>query len=279
LALAELDLATGSTDHTDLIRAAITYERSWFDSDRLNWPDLRDFTRANTRGGKEPSFPVFWCHGALGIGLARVRLFEIMSRNDDAAEAEACLITALRLVSELERAGTPFDMSPCHGLGGVVELLLEAARVFRQSELADRARETLALGLELAGSDTGPWPCGVPDGGENPSLMVGTAGIGHVFLRAADPTTPGLGLLYSRPMDAQRIIVKLSTAKDASDLQQRAEELAGSISNARLVRISRRGRIIIRIPGDAPVEAILSQMNQSDDVEYAELDVIDKALG
>jgi lantibiotic modifying enzyme len=33
----------------------------------------------------------------------------------------------------------------------------------------------------------GDWPSGTPSGGPNPSLMLGTAGIGYTVLRLHDP--------------------------------------------------------------------------------------------
>ena len=253
--------------------------RSWFDRERLNWPDLREFSLAELRSGEGPPFPVYWCHGAIGIGMVRLRLHEITNRNDDAAEAEAAILSALRLASDLEQHGRPYDLSLCHGLGGAVELLLEGPRVFRQPELRAHALDTVALGVDLAGSETGPWPCGVPDGGENPSLMVGMAGIGLTFLRAADPAVAPAGMLYTQPMDSQRIIVKFGDEVDAAARLALTEEVVARIDEARLERVSRHGRILLEVPGNAPIDEILSELNEHPAVAYAEEDVVDSAQG
>ena len=42
----------------------IAFENSSYDAERNNWPDLR--------GDGEPAWPCQWCHGAPGIGLARI---------------------------------------------------------------------------------------------------------------------------------------------------------------------------------------------------------------
>ncbi|HYP18471.1 MAG TPA: lanthionine synthetase LanC family protein, partial [Chloroflexia bacterium] len=42
-------------------------------------------------------------------------------------------------------------------------------------------------GMVQYGQQRMPWPCGVMGGGENPSLMLGLAGIGYFYLRLYDP--------------------------------------------------------------------------------------------
>ena len=44
----------------------IAFENSSYDAERNNWPDLR--------GAGGPSWPCQWCHGAPGIGLARIAI-------------------------------------------------------------------------------------------------------------------------------------------------------------------------------------------------------------
>jgi len=44
-----------------------------------------------------------------------------------------------------------------------------------------------------------PWPCGVMDAGETPSMMTGTAGIGYAFLRAHDPAAVPSVLVMAPP--------------------------------------------------------------------------------
>lgn len=276
-ALAEYATATGDDTYRAVVRDAIEYERAWFDAAQQNWPDLRGMTSDRVASGERPSFPVFWCHGALGIGLVRLRLHQLDERNDDAAEAEAAIMCALRFAADVESAGMPYDLSLCHGLGGVVELLVYAAHVFDEPELRAQALTTLAVGLDLQGADDVRWPCGVRDGGENPSLMLGIAGIGLAFLRAADPRTQGMGLPYAQPMSWQRLIVKLAGEFDEASLHSRAHAIVAEIDGARLDRISRRGRILVRIPSDASISEITERLSALADVEYAEPDVTDRA--
>lgn len=66
------------------------------------------------------------------------------------------------------------------GLGPEVDRNLDPTR------LEALARETLEELFGRYGAE-GPWPSGTPSLGPNPSLMLGTAGIGYTLLRLHDP--------------------------------------------------------------------------------------------
>ena len=71
-ALARLHAITGEERFRDGAKAALAYERSFFQADQGNWPDFRDASKA---AEAEPSFMVAWCHGAPGIALGRACLW------------------------------------------------------------------------------------------------------------------------------------------------------------------------------------------------------------
>src|SRR5262245_10432434 len=73
--LLELNALTGVEAFRTTAFAAIEYERSLFSSEAGNWPDLRDYEASNqaAKDGREKGhFMSAWCHGAPGIGLARL---------------------------------------------------------------------------------------------------------------------------------------------------------------------------------------------------------------
>ena len=78
------------------------------------------------------------------------------------------------------------DASPCHGRAGVAETLLYASEVLGDRSYAQDAVDMWHRVLDERDTEH-PWPCGVASGRHNPSLMLGTAGIGYAFLRAASP--------------------------------------------------------------------------------------------
>lgn len=255
--------------------AACHYERTWFQRDHANWPDLREFTRHRFESGERPPLPAYWCHGSVGIGLVRMARHRRTPTRVDAAEATAAAMSATQFVADMLERGGVSDGSLCHGAAGAAELLIEADRTFGAPEHRELAAECLFATLDSASGDR--WPIGVPGGHENPSLMLGTAGIGAVILRLIDRGQPPLGLLYDAPMRTQQVVVQLASMPDATTPDAVFAELFESVGGARLERMSARGRIVASVPPDVDIAALCEQLGDRDDVEYAELDAIDTA--
>jgi type 2 lantibiotic biosynthesis protein LanM len=177
-ALLRLAQVTGESRFRDGAWAAIAYERSLFSAEAGNWPDLRALP-----SGASP-FRVAWCHGAAGIGLARL---DALAALDHEAEREVKVALATT-----RREGFGRNHCLCHGDLGNAELLLLA-----EKRLGTGGRDTAVLAQAiLAGLRQGGPRCGVPLGLETPGLMNGLAGIGYGLLRLADSqTTPSLLLL------------------------------------------------------------------------------------
>ncbi|MEO3863143.1 lanthionine synthetase LanC family protein [Acrocarpospora sp. B8E8] len=253
----------GKPDGLRLAAEAADFERAWFSADQGNWPDLRE----------KHSWPVYWCHGALGIGQARLRQYDVTGHQIYAAEAGVAVDAALRLIAAMAN-GKP-DLSLCHGLSGAIELLLDAATIFGQPALREAARDAAAIAIDLVGD--GSWPCGIPGGDENPSLFLGLAGIGTALLRAQHPQIPSTALAYAGRTMTTRVIVQLSRSPDPEDLRLRVDRLRAAVPGCQVERVSPHGRALLRIPADVDVDSALTTLNQIDDVEYAERDVIDTA--
>jgi lantibiotic modifying enzyme len=194
--------ASGREAFHEAADAALRYERSWFDAREQNWPDLRD--GEGTAGGlglgdaaDRRIYMSTWCHGAPGIALARVACLALGGDarcRDEAFAAARTTATATRL-----GAASAGSWSLCHGVAGNADVLLEAARGLGESSWRDVALEAGRAGIARYARHAAPWPCGVPGGGETPSLMLGLAGIGHFYLRLHDPRLPTVLLV---PMGA-----------------------------------------------------------------------------
>jgi lantibiotic modifying enzyme len=194
LALAEVAALGGDPALGHAARAAVEYERGWFDPERPGWPDLR----ATAPGDDPESWMSAWCHGALGIGLSRLRLARLGADPLDAIEAAAAIQSARDLVvtaGTALRAGEAADCSACHGLAGAVELMLVAARALGATEHAGAARRAARLLLAERDAAGGEWPCGLAGAGAIPALMTGTAGIALTLLRASGATMAPTPLL------------------------------------------------------------------------------------
>jgi hypothetical protein len=77
-ALWELAAASGESRFRDTALEAFGYERALFDERVRNWPDLREGVGgANSEG---PTYSTYWCHGAPGIALSRIRALELEAR-------------------------------------------------------------------------------------------------------------------------------------------------------------------------------------------------------
>jgi type 2 lantibiotic biosynthesis protein LanM len=188
-ALSKAAALTGNASFDAVARKALDYERSLFDEQAGNWLDLR------SEPGEEPgpdaaSAMYAWCHGAPGIGLARLSMLE--RTGDSALREEATL--ALRSTATHGFGG---GHSLCHGDLGNLEIFVKAAELFEGSQHLAQARQLAGAALATA-NQTG-WRCGVPGGIETPGLMVGLAGIGYELLRVAHPASVPSVLLLESP--------------------------------------------------------------------------------
>jgi lantibiotic modifying enzyme len=162
----------GEPRYTETALTALRYERSTFDASRHNWPDFRIL--GNESRPEQPSVMWAWCHGAPGVGLAR--LAALAHVNDP--ELARDLDTALGSTAVFGFGGND---SLCHGDLGNLELFLRARELGRTG-IWER---TLALESSrlVERISRGEWRCGIPGAIETPGLMMGLAGIGYGLLR------------------------------------------------------------------------------------------------
>jgi lantibiotic biosynthesis protein len=182
-AQAMLGVASGRQDFIDATQEALRYERAHFRSAEGNWPDLRSFVQPGPTG--EPPCMLAWCHGAPGIGFARLLLHKLMPNEPSIlAEAE----TAMRTTAATLREAAPGigNFSLCHGDGGNADLLVLGADLLNRTELRQIAETAGSRALDRFAEPGMPWLCGIPNAGETPNLLLGLAGIGYFFLRLYD---------------------------------------------------------------------------------------------
>jgi lantibiotic modifying enzyme len=173
LALAELWAVTGFDRFAEASLDAVRFERAWFEELGV-WPDLRH--PHGSRAEARDHAASMWCHGAIGCGLVRLRLAELF--DDDACRAEAGAAVR-QAVTDAQHAfsagrGASRGLTICHGLGGTIDLLLQAGRVWREPLHVETARLLVELAVDEIGE--GAWPSGVNGGGWAPGMMQGVAG-------------------------------------------------------------------------------------------------------
>ncbi len=189
LNLLRLAAVSGEERFRQTALAAMEYERSFFSPERRNWPDLRKEFRPRATGEQQEdnSYMVAWCHGAPGIGLARVASLEYMDDKTLLAEIEAAIQTTLA-------HGFGVNHCLCHGDIGNLEFVLAATKLPSFSHYEKQVQgltSSILESIEREGRVTG-----VPLGVETPGLMIGIAGTGYGLLRAASfEQTPSILLL------------------------------------------------------------------------------------
>jgi hypothetical protein len=214
-ALLELAYATGEGRYRLGAELAFLYERSFFVAAESNWPDLRhpllmelvpkglwDTLRRRFREERFPPYrPAFmsaWCHGAPGIGLARLRAWQLTGQEIYRREAESALAGALDSLGPRAREAGNFSL--CHGLAGNADVVLEVARGLGRDRLPEPVRQVAELGWRRFGEAGRPWPSGAFGAAPDPSLLLGEAGVGFFYLRLADPETPSPLQIRPRPL-------------------------------------------------------------------------------
>src|SRR5437588_144769 len=175
-ALASLAQATGREDFARAASECVAFENSSYDAERRNWPDLRQVAKR---------WPSQWCHGAPGIGLARI------------ATAKQGGPSAKLLLSDVENAlagaerGWPQSLDTlCCGTLGAVEFLYEAGSALRREDLRELAAQRLLAVIETAAAGDYRWNAGKRQ--FNLGLFRGLAGVGYSCLRQVDASLPNV---------------------------------------------------------------------------------------
>lgn len=196
LSLLQLAETSGEIRFREGAQRAMDYERSVFSEEHKNWPDFRlalsaGTTQAESSPEKE-SFLVTWCHGAPGIGLARLAS---LPYQDD-----ACIREEIKNALQTTLAqGFGLNHSLCHGDLGNLDVLLTAARTLDDPlyhTLTQMYTARILRSIEKEG-----WLTGIPLAIESPSLMTGIAGIGYQLLRLANPERVPAVLTLAPPIN------------------------------------------------------------------------------
>jgi type 2 lantibiotic biosynthesis protein LanM len=182
LSLLRLAAARGEERFHQASMAALAYERSQFSAERCNWPDLQrpgvPARESQASGEEGHRFLVSWCHGAPGIGLARLASLPYLDDATLRQEIAAALQTTL----------APDDETLhmlCCGTAGKLETLLVASQMLKEPHIEEQVRERVGWLLDRVPAPEEyqePAPRIEPLG-----LMTGLAGIGYELLRVSHP--------------------------------------------------------------------------------------------
>ena len=208
-ALIEAFVATGEPAYRAAALDAFSYERAWFDPVSRNWPTLLRVRSTITPKRARRLRPLsYWCHGAPGVALARLRAHEILGLAELEKEARIALDTTTAALEAIEDVRLE-NFSLCHGLAGLASVLLEGCASLSNPDRGwhDLAHRVARAGLEVHGSPD-DWLCGTRAHGA-PGLMVGIAGIGMFYLRLYDESAPSVLIVRPRELAAKRSALHL----------------------------------------------------------------------
>jgi type 2 lantibiotic biosynthesis protein LanM len=172
-ALVQLFAVTHQREFLDAACEGIDYERAVFVPEVGNWPD---FHKAQDAGRP---YVTSWCHGAPGIGLARLGGLNVLDTPEVRRELDVALKTTLA-------HGLPSVDNLCCGNFGRIEFLLAAAQRLGRPDLLEQAQKHACILVRRA-SQEGDFHlvAGLPRQANNPALYQGRAGIGYGLLRLA----------------------------------------------------------------------------------------------
>jgi type 2 lantibiotic biosynthesis protein LanM len=174
-ALLRLYAVTKDTALLEAAQEGIRYEDHALSREMGNWVE--------EVGGREPSFGISWCHGAPGIGLARLGGLSMLDTASIRQDIEIALQTT-------QQIGTWGLDHLCCGTCGRIELLSMAAQRLERPELADVAAQWARQVISQAEQQgTFVFDPSLPRWVPYPQLWQGISGIGYTLLRLAQPGT------------------------------------------------------------------------------------------
>ncbi len=184
LALIDAAIALQEPAYLETAQQALAYEDSWFSEQQKTWLD----PRAEHKTDDDEYGSVYaWCHGAPGIGLAKVtaaRRLEASSLNNEVLLNS--LKTGARCAAEATLAhGFGGSHTLCHGDLGNLEVVMAVADYLQDRTMQQQAQQMSIRVLE--GIQHNSYRCGGAAGRELLSLMLGLAGIGYGLLRLHSP--------------------------------------------------------------------------------------------
>ena len=183
IALLELWKYTNNNQFLDAANNGFIYEESLFVKNQKNWPDLRTTPNESSDINDETVCSCAWCHGAPGIGLARLRAYELTQNPTFMTYAQNAIDTTYNQL-ELAKLG---NYSLCHGVFGNAELLVYAYEVTGEKKYLTKARKAGDSLIKNYEETARAIPNGTQTDYFSPDMMLGLAGIGYYYLRINDP--------------------------------------------------------------------------------------------
>ncbi|MBI6030477.1 type 2 lantipeptide synthetase LanM family protein [Clostridium perfringens] len=171
-ALIKLGIATKTQDYLDLGIKLIKKENIYYTASENNWMDLR----------KENQYLSYWCYGAAGISLSRIKIQELINYNNNIIDNDL-----LNGIENLKTYKCDSD-SICHGTFGNIDILLEIGKIKKMDELMNLAKNL--ANYELTNIQNNGVTLGDNSFIIDYSFMQGVSGIGYSLVRLVNNNYP-----------------------------------------------------------------------------------------
>ena len=185
------------SDFKTIAEQAFAYEDECFNEETNNWPDFRKAYHNQESKQKfidhynSDDYEFFtsttdmaaWCHGAPGIGFARLSKWQPSVEKKVLGEDISYAIS--RTIKSINNPNYN-SFTLCHGLGGNALLLMEIAQRYNRPDLEAVVMKTGADAINQKNKE-GYYQSGhgLREPAEDWSLFQGNAGIGYFFLQIA----------------------------------------------------------------------------------------------
>ncbi|WP_416150018.1 type 2 lanthipeptide synthetase LanM family protein [Salipaludibacillus sp. HK11] len=168
----------------NVITKTLHFEDTFFVKSEKNWTDNRN----NTNNFSTP----FWCHGAAGILLGRVKILQNMGALCEVNYIHDALITTIQQGEDHMQGN-----SLCHGTMGNIDILNEVKKAPFLVERQDEINHTISNWLTnyTESMTTKGWNNGVKNDFSSVGFMLGKTGQLYTLLRLKNRTIPSVMLL------------------------------------------------------------------------------------
>ncbi|MGY0037716.1 lanthionine synthetase LanC family protein [Pedobacter sp. NJ-S-72] len=195
--LYEIAVFFSNKDLMSIAKQAFLYETSHYNTKIKNWPDFRASIQDNESDTLKypeedvPSYSSAWCHGAPGIGISRLRMYELTQDKVFLNEARAALRTTIDF-----QPNTSTNFSLCHGTGGNSYIISYFNKLENNKDLTKIIDSNLRLALEQK-EINGKYRSSlhIKTDQEDLSLFNGFTGVAYFYLTSINENAETLDIL------------------------------------------------------------------------------------
>lgn len=169
------------TKYLRVLSRLVEYENSLYSEKNNNWTDLRKFPEEDQNRDQ----PIAWCHGAAGILLSRLTLYNAIKNSGETVLLQQVIKDISLAKNKLIEDGLHAGFCLCHGNMGNLLILKRYAEIFDDKQVSSICASRFEQILEFL-NDQNILPTEL----YNPGFMTGLSGIVYALLKYTMPELP-----------------------------------------------------------------------------------------